>query len=50
MEKKLKSQEILISITEAVKNTKEYKEVLESANYSHYIDLINNKEKSNNKK
>ena len=50
MEKQFKSQEISISIPEELKNTKEYKEVLESANYSYYIDLINNKEKSNNKK
>ena len=50
MERKIKSQEISISIPEDVKNTKEYKEVLESANCSYYIDLINNKEKSNNKK
>lgn len=44
MERKCKSQ--TISIPENVKNAKEYKEILENANY---IELINNTEKSNNK-
>ena len=41
MEIKYKSQTISISIPEDVKNSKEYKEVLENTSY---IELIKNKE------